>query len=60
MKAFPTWRGRLQAVALTSVAIGLVTVASVAARQPAPGQQGGPGMRARCVSQMCLSGWPGS
>lgn len=44
MKAFQTWRGRLQALTLAVVAVGVVTVANVAARQPAPGPNG-PGMR---------------
>jgi Spy/CpxP family protein refolding chaperone len=45
MKAFQTWRGRLQALTLAVVAVGVVTVANVAARQPAPGRPNGPGMR---------------
>lgn len=44
MKLFQTWRGRLQAIGLAAVAIGLVTVANVAARQQGPGRMGGPWM----------------
>jgi Spy/CpxP family protein refolding chaperone len=45
MKPFHTWRGRLQAVALSAAAVALVAVSNVAARQELPGRPGGRGMR---------------
>jgi Spy/CpxP family protein refolding chaperone len=45
MTLLHSWRGRLQAAALTGAAIALVSVGSVAARQNPQERPGGPGMR---------------
>lgn len=46
MKAFQSWRGSLQAVALATIAVGMIAVGNVAARQQGPGP-GDRGLRMR-------------